>query len=316
MNSIICCTICFEELNYEKRGTLEDCAHEFCFKCICEWSKVQQSCPICRKKFTKINGIPVILLTNQERIFLNLINQQLQNELPSESSDDDVRIDETFRSDFSVETSDDQDETVESPNGSIINDTVDVLLDISDGISVSINDEEYDEEYDEEADDADNSDDFRENMSSSGEENVSEYQDISEISNVSDVAHASVISSDSEEEQLIIFDDTIQNQNESSISNDSDVSYMSDISDISNISAGSEVAHNIVIENQSVVDLTDTTYFGESDVDENSDNDLNENFYYESSDELPEEFLDDFSDHNTLNENIFIDHDEDSFEDY
>jgi hypothetical protein len=49
------CGICYQAI--ETQGTLDICNHEFCFKCIETWSKTENSCPMCKKRFSKIKNI-------------------------------------------------------------------------------------------------------------------------------------------------------------------------------------------------------------------------------------------------------------------
>jgi len=49
------CGICYQPI--EKQGTLDICNHEFCFKCIETWAKTENSCPMCKKRFSKIKNI-------------------------------------------------------------------------------------------------------------------------------------------------------------------------------------------------------------------------------------------------------------------
>lgn len=50
------CGICLEKPTL--KGSL-DCQHTFCFKCIHEWSKTKNTCPLCRTTFTTITKIDV-----------------------------------------------------------------------------------------------------------------------------------------------------------------------------------------------------------------------------------------------------------------
>jgi hypothetical protein len=46
------CCICLGEV--ENRGRIA-CDHAFCFPCIVKWSKVENTCPICKRSFKKIS---------------------------------------------------------------------------------------------------------------------------------------------------------------------------------------------------------------------------------------------------------------------
>jgi len=37
------------------RGTLDSCAHIFCFECIHQWSKTSNTCPFCKQRFKQIS---------------------------------------------------------------------------------------------------------------------------------------------------------------------------------------------------------------------------------------------------------------------
>ncbi len=49
------CCICLE--NCLLNGCIDPCKHTFCFKCIKKWSKVNNTCPICRAVFKEIKRI-------------------------------------------------------------------------------------------------------------------------------------------------------------------------------------------------------------------------------------------------------------------
>lgn len=44
------CSICLEQMKKETRASIA-CAHQFCYPCIEEWAKVENSCPICKAPF-------------------------------------------------------------------------------------------------------------------------------------------------------------------------------------------------------------------------------------------------------------------------
>ena len=43
------CSICFEKFYYNQNVNLLDCKHIFHTKCLSEWYKYKQECPVCRK---------------------------------------------------------------------------------------------------------------------------------------------------------------------------------------------------------------------------------------------------------------------------
>mmetsp|Transcript_11399 Transcript_11399/g.20342 ORF Transcript_11399/g.20342 Transcript_11399/m.20342 type:complete len:239 (+) Transcript_11399:399-1115(+) len=48
------CSICFTNYAPEIEGTLVPCSHKFCFSCIHQWSRLSNSCPLCRASFQVI----------------------------------------------------------------------------------------------------------------------------------------------------------------------------------------------------------------------------------------------------------------------
>lgn len=50
----VTCCICLSDTTKRKEASLDCCDHKFCKKCILKWSKTENTCPQCRKKFTKI----------------------------------------------------------------------------------------------------------------------------------------------------------------------------------------------------------------------------------------------------------------------
>jgi len=46
------CTICFE--NIQEKAALDSCLHNFCFECIFQWSKMNNTCPLCKARFHKL----------------------------------------------------------------------------------------------------------------------------------------------------------------------------------------------------------------------------------------------------------------------
>lgn len=321
MNSIKSCTICFEELNNDKKGTLENCIHEFCFKCICDWSSINNSCPICRKIFTKINGISIVVLTDQEKYFLNLINQQIATLQEITSSDEEIfnntgvlfSGDENFS-----EVSDDQGENSLNATLQSINELSDFELDTNspgDQIENSLNaviqsvsqltdveQEDSSTDYDQ---DFDNYSSYRGSDESEPEEEDEEEEQmlpvsLNELSRInlpdSELEENSEHDFDEEEEEEDFeFNDSLSNDTETESCNGEDnvsAEYPSDGEEI--IMAGAN--------EMSVVDLTDTADFDEpeNDVEDSDDDDvLNRSFYYESDedeDEVLREYLNDNSD--------------------
>ena len=48
----VTCAICLDDVT--ERGTIDSCDHQFCYKCIQEWSKRKNTCPNCRLSFNTI----------------------------------------------------------------------------------------------------------------------------------------------------------------------------------------------------------------------------------------------------------------------
>lgn len=318
MNSIISCTICFEELNHRKKGTLENCTHEFCFKCIFDWAKLNNSCPICRKIFQKINGIPIILsernrldssdwveASDDESSILdsdweeqNLTFSSLDENLFTEDENDDeeqnLSIDNFNNSevheaevlDTIMNDCDENFDNFSSDGGDVENTSFAELVSDSDQEVFSLNESivvNQDEEH---------------NVTTS-EELLSDEYDQEYISSNESVGIGSETESlqfDENSDQLL--SDT-ENQNIFDVSEDEE----------------EEVIMFNENEELSAVDITETAaLFVDSDID-----DLNENIFYESDDEedILEELMDDLSEQDYLDDSFLNNYqDEDSFEDY
>ena len=50
------CSICYEDIKLQ--GKIE-CGHEFCFGCIEQWSKKENTCPLCKQRFTSIRKVGI-----------------------------------------------------------------------------------------------------------------------------------------------------------------------------------------------------------------------------------------------------------------
>ena len=49
------CCVCYSKI--EIQGKLSCCTHYFCYKCILHWSKIENSCPLCKLRFSSIERI-------------------------------------------------------------------------------------------------------------------------------------------------------------------------------------------------------------------------------------------------------------------
>ncbi|CAD8200931.1 unnamed protein product [Paramecium pentaurelia] len=48
------CGICYNAI--ENQGILDSCSHSFCSDCIKKWSNIENTCPLCKQKFTQIES--------------------------------------------------------------------------------------------------------------------------------------------------------------------------------------------------------------------------------------------------------------------
>lgn len=51
------CIICLETIKV--RGEIDSCPHQFCFDCILKWSKVTNTCPVCKRNFLKVTEVQI-----------------------------------------------------------------------------------------------------------------------------------------------------------------------------------------------------------------------------------------------------------------
>jgi hypothetical protein len=48
------CPICLQIFNSKSKSYSSKCFHSFCFECLLEWTKIKDSCPLCKQKFERI----------------------------------------------------------------------------------------------------------------------------------------------------------------------------------------------------------------------------------------------------------------------
>ncbi|KAJ8907767.1 hypothetical protein NDN08_007872 [Rhodosorus marinus] len=48
------CSVCLGSPKEVDRGTLPACGHSFCLSCIVSWSRLQESCPLCKENFDTV----------------------------------------------------------------------------------------------------------------------------------------------------------------------------------------------------------------------------------------------------------------------
>lgn len=86
------CAICLEEVEESKRGVMDGCAHTFCFDCILEWSKITNTCPLCKQKFMSLTQVRAFValkqktgcpLFNRSNLVGKQINSQDSQETPT-----------------------------------------------------------------------------------------------------------------------------------------------------------------------------------------------------------------------------------------
>lgn len=51
------CPVCLEEPTVQEMSSVNGCAHVFCFSCIEKWAERENSCPLCKSRFTKIERV-------------------------------------------------------------------------------------------------------------------------------------------------------------------------------------------------------------------------------------------------------------------
>lgn len=49
------CCICMCDPDEGERATIDGCEHEFCFDCIEKWGERENTCPLCKNRFSRIN---------------------------------------------------------------------------------------------------------------------------------------------------------------------------------------------------------------------------------------------------------------------
>ena len=92
------CCICYEDVRQCNRGTLESCAHIFCFDCIEQWSKKGRNCcPMCNRQFFLITAsvTPVKTLKNGKKrkgqkviVIKKKRTREERNDVQEEEADD------------------------------------------------------------------------------------------------------------------------------------------------------------------------------------------------------------------------------------
>jgi hypothetical protein len=65
------CCICMCEPDHHEASKIDGCDHKFCFSCIGTWSDRENSCPLCKARFTKIERIHPRKKIKGDRTFTN-----------------------------------------------------------------------------------------------------------------------------------------------------------------------------------------------------------------------------------------------------
>ncbi|CAD8098890.1 unnamed protein product [Paramecium primaurelia] len=63
------CGICYNAI--ENQGILDSCSHSFCSDCIKKWSNIENTCPLCKQKFTQIES-------KWKRVYFEIYSGSLQ----------------------------------------------------------------------------------------------------------------------------------------------------------------------------------------------------------------------------------------------
>jgi hypothetical protein len=51
------CCICMCDVEHEELALINGCEHQFCFVCIEKWAERENTCPLCKVRFTKIDRV-------------------------------------------------------------------------------------------------------------------------------------------------------------------------------------------------------------------------------------------------------------------
>ncbi|CAG9859424.1 unnamed protein product [Phyllotreta striolata] len=104
------CAICLG--NFSNKCFSDSCMHEFCFKCLLQWSKIKPECPLCKQPFTRIiHNVKsneeydehVVEITPPEEVLL-IDNEENLLFLPRGQSQQSTRHHFHFRTTFTVDT--------------------------------------------------------------------------------------------------------------------------------------------------------------------------------------------------------------------
>ena len=51
------CCICLDTISIRKEARITSCRHRYCKKCIRKWSRIDNRCPQCKRRFNWIIGV-------------------------------------------------------------------------------------------------------------------------------------------------------------------------------------------------------------------------------------------------------------------
>lgn len=68
------CPICLDDIQKENIAKIS-CSHKFCFPCIQQWSRKEETCPVCRKLFEYI-----VKCETNETVFLEDVDDEYEVE--------------------------------------------------------------------------------------------------------------------------------------------------------------------------------------------------------------------------------------------
>ena len=59
------CCICMDDVDKKDLASISGCIHRFCFGCIEKWAEQENKCPLCKKRFSRIDRIHAVKTTGK-----------------------------------------------------------------------------------------------------------------------------------------------------------------------------------------------------------------------------------------------------------
>ena len=56
------CCICMSKPGHRELASIDGCNHQYCFNCIAKWAETENTCPLCKKRFSQINRVHPITM--------------------------------------------------------------------------------------------------------------------------------------------------------------------------------------------------------------------------------------------------------------